>query len=330
MEVLLSYIIPVYNVEQYIEECVDSVLRQNERDIEVVLVDDGSTDKSGSLCDKLTEQYDKVRTIHKRNMGPSAARNDGLDAANGIYVTFVDSDDRIAEGTVNAILEWIRRGGADLCFMGAVKLYEDGTTEPLGDEIRQNEVRDADKLQAMHCLSLKPKFPGSACTKIFRKAFLEGNGIRFPNDRRMHEDLYFVMQCIEKAATYDALEMPYYIYRQGREGSRSQSPSERSYQDLIRFVKEMTDHYTRDKKPVNREAAYLMASVAYEYSLLVWKYCLLPERLKKETLLFLKTYRWIMRFSHNRRIAAIRTVSGMLGIPATSRILDYYMKRGSR
>ena len=97
---LISIVIPVYNVEQYLGECVDSVIAQTYREWEIILIDDGSTDSSGSICDGYAKKDDRVRVVHQTNGGVSSARNAGIEAANGEYLMFVDSDDTIIPETL--------------------------------------------------------------------------------------------------------------------------------------------------------------------------------------------------------------------------------------
>lgn len=140
MSPVLSFIIPVYNVEAYLKKCINSILEQSGADCEVILVDDGSTDGSGLICDDFSEKNTNVRVLHQKISGHSAARNAGLKMAVGEYVSFVDSDDYIGQGCVKEILNWIKTTDADICFMEGYKLFSDGTTESLGDEIDRSQI----------------------------------------------------------------------------------------------------------------------------------------------------------------------------------------------
>jgi len=327
MDILLSYIIPVYNVEDYLEECVFSILNQEHTGVEIILVDDGSTDRSAQICDEIAAQYPEVITLHEKNSGPSIARNIGIDAARGLYIAFMDSDDRIVRGSIPIIRKWILEEHTDICFMDASKLYLDGSKKPLGDMIAKSGVRNNNKLEAMRYLSARPKFSGAPWSKLYRKAFLDINHIRFPEDRRMHEDLYFVEKCIAYAQSYDALEMPYYEYRQDRSGSRTLSSIERNYIDLEKFVRETASEYTKDQRPNNEEAECVMSFVAYEYSVLLWKYASLPESLKKDAKAFLSDYKWVIKYGKAKRIIAVRKFLNLFGIEITSKAMEIYYKK---
>ena len=110
----ISVIIPVYNVEKYLSDCVESVLRQTYTDLEIILVDDGSKDASGRICDDYAKQDLRVRVIHKQNGGLSSARNAGIESANGQYLYFLDSDDWIAENAIELLYEAIKNTQSDL------------------------------------------------------------------------------------------------------------------------------------------------------------------------------------------------------------------------
>ena len=116
MNKLVSIIIPVYNVEKYLAECIESVLKQTYQNIEILLIDDGSPDNSGKICDEYEEKDSRVRVIHKENGGVSSARNVGLEQANGEYITFIDSDDFVSESYIEELYIALENGNSDLAF----------------------------------------------------------------------------------------------------------------------------------------------------------------------------------------------------------------------
>lgn len=323
--VLLSFIIPVYNVEQYLQECVRSIISQYIEGCEIILVDDGSTDASGRICDELAAEKEYITVIHQENAGVSAARNIGLKIAAGEYITFVDSDDRIAEDSISEMITWIKNEDADLCFLSGIKFYPDGTQEPIGDGIIRKDIKNRKKRDVLEYLSTRPKFPGSPCTKIYRKAYLEKNGIVFPNDRRMCEDLGFCRDVILNAETYDALDIPYYEYRQNREGSRTDIFSERAFFGMGLFVKESVEKLTDKQKPIEDMAGYAMSFAAYEYCIMLWRYHHLQKIQKKEAFLFLEEYAWVLQFGRTRKIKMIRIAKKILGTKIVAKLLDCYM-----
>lgn len=133
-QALISVIIPVYNVEEYLRECVDSVIKQTYANLEIILVDDGSTDSSGKICDEYAEKDSRITVIHKNNEGPSKTRNAGLKRATGKYIYFLDSDDFIAENAIENLASTAESNQADLVFFDAFSFSDDDS------EIKQGYI----------------------------------------------------------------------------------------------------------------------------------------------------------------------------------------------
>ena len=121
----VSVIVPVYKVEKYIRRCVDSIVLQTYKNIEVILVDDGSPDQCGDICDDYANKYSYIKVIHQENRGQAAARNTGVSFSTGDYVTFVDSDDFITSDYVETLVGLVSRYGTDVAIAGFVYQYED-------------------------------------------------------------------------------------------------------------------------------------------------------------------------------------------------------------
>lgn len=320
-QILLSFIIPVYNVYQYLNECIDSIVHQIEPECELVLVDDGSTDGSGRICDERAEQDQHIRVIHKANGGLSSARNEGMAHARGKYIAFVDSDDRIADNAIPALLRWIQEGGSDICFMKAIKFFPNGSSESLGDGIQYAAVHEKSKEQVIAHLSTRPKYPGSACTKIFRKDFLDRWEIHFPYDRRSSEDLAFVLHCLQKAESFDSIPVPYYEYRQARAGSITYSKSAEHYSDLLTFVTESAAILAPEGKPVTKLDRDMLSFVAYEYSLLLWLYDMQTGEKRIAAKQHLRKYRWVLKYGKSIRIRMICLIHAVCGTEMTSKLI---------
>lgn len=303
MQRLLSIIVPVYNVEQYLQECVESMMQTDMEQVEIILVDDGSKDSSGRICDELSTRYPCVRCMHKENAGVSRARNDGLSIAKGKYVAFVDADDRLAEGSVQAVLRWTAGSEADICFMQALKFFPDGTQMDLGDRINSDGICGRGKVDVLRYIASRPKYPGSACTKLFKNQFLYEQKLKFPTDRTNGEDLAFVLECLLKANSFHALDIPYYEYRQGRTGSASNSITEKSFWQLSMFVCESTSCLTKNGKPVDVAERYAMSFVSYEYMVLLMYYEALRKRGSGEVKAmraYLKEKEWVMNYARSK------------------------------
>ena len=145
---LISFIVPIYNVERYLQKCVDSILAQSYSNIEVVLVDDGSTDESVAICDSYANRDKRVQVIHKENGGASSARNEGLSFAHGSYIAFIDSDDYVSPSMAEKLLDAISKTDSDLAMCNFAYTDELGNiTESFSDDTKAGEYRPEELLR---------------------------------------------------------------------------------------------------------------------------------------------------------------------------------------
>ena len=218
-----SIIIPVYQVAPYLRCCLDSVTGQRFRDREILLVDDGSTDGSGAICDEYREKHPDIRVIHQQNQGLSGARNAGLDAAKGEWILFIDSDDWIAPDMLETLFAEMQRHPADEYGFNLQKANERGEmTEKLLFVPEHTEHRFADERQRFsfyEALLLRYRRGWEACGRVFRRAVIEEHHLRFqPTREVLAEDLLFTAEYSLYIRNYFALCHVFYIYRQ-REAS---------------------------------------------------------------------------------------------------------------
>lgn len=207
MKELISVIVPVYNVVPYLSKCVESICFQSYRITEIILVDDGSTDGSGAICDKWARKDSRIKVIHKENGGLSDARNAGIEAASGSYFMFVDSDDTITPDTVERLYQAAEENGCPIAVCNMVRIYDDGTTEAFYRPVDQLTVWEGqERFETL-------KQP-SACNKLFRADLFEG--VRFPKGK-FYEDT-FVYHVLAHRASKIALtghDGYYYLSRRG-------------------------------------------------------------------------------------------------------------------
>lgn len=231
-----SVIIPVYNVRNYLPACIESVLSQTFTDFEVILVDDGSTDGSGELCNEYAGKDDRIKVIHQVNSGLSAARNAGIDAALGEYLAFLDSDDYWSSPQMLMQLDAYIAGGADIAVFGV---------EILGDEKAQKMYRhiiELDQLPSMwydtgtHYLRAVLErdicYPWWACRYVFRKSLWKDESVRFPVGKK-YEDLATTYKLFLKAGRVVVFPDKYYVYRIGRPDQITFGRSYSSWRDQL-------------------------------------------------------------------------------------------------
>ena len=230
---LVSIVIPVYNVEKYVEECVKSVLKQTYKDIEIILVVDGATDSSGEICDNLKKQDNRIVVIHKKNGGLSDARNVGIANAKGKYVCFIDSDDIVSDDYVQSMMNNMVNG-IKMVACGYCRYYDSGKKQM----INYNDInRYFEGIEAQKYLNILGYYNVSACNKMFDKALF--NDIKFPIGRKS-EDWYVMYKLIETAGGIYYNSDVKYFYRQ-RRGSITKSTNVN--EDAIEAAKEVYRYY---------------------------------------------------------------------------------------
>lgn len=224
----VSVIVPLYNVENYVRSCLDSIVEQTLQQIEVICVDDGSTDHSADIASEYVQKYPNFTLIQKENGGLSSARNAGMDAAHGRYLYFLDGDDFIISNALQEICEKADKEDLDIVYFDAFTLYENDTVKEANAEYLNHYRRNHDYSGITSGQSMFQQmqenhdFFSSVCMQLFRKSFIEENGIRF-YDGILHEDNLFSLQCAILAARVNYLNTPYFCRRM-RSGSIMTAP----------------------------------------------------------------------------------------------------------
>ena len=210
----LSVVVPAYNVADYLADSLASILGQSHQALEVVVVDDGSTDATGDLADKIADADPRVRVVHQANAGLGAARNAGVGHASGEYLAFADSDDLVVEDAYALLVGSLERTGSDLA-VGAMERF-DGDRRFMTPLMRQNHEQTAYGLTVEDApLMLADVF---AVNKVFRRAFWDEADLSFPTDVR-YEDQPTLTRAFLAASHFDALEDPVYLWRVRSDGS---------------------------------------------------------------------------------------------------------------
>ena len=215
MNSLVSVIVPVYNVEKYLDKCIKSILNQKYRNIEIILVDDGSTDSSGSICDSYAKKDDRIKVIHKKNGGLSSARNTGIDEAKGEYIGFVDSDDYIDEDMYETMVKKLIDNNSDIVICSKVIEYSNGKI--LKNNYKEKLIKD--NIEGLKQLNSYKVFDMSACDKLYKISLFKN--IRFPFGKKC-EDYYTMFKLISKCKKILYIPNCYYHYFQ-RENSISRN-----------------------------------------------------------------------------------------------------------
>ena len=202
--IILSVIIPVYNVEEHIRKCVNSILINKSRNIEIILVDDGSSDKSGVICDQIAEADSSVRVVHKKNGGVSKARNTGLAVAKGEYIGFVDSDDYVAGNYVDSLIEVLDTESPDIVQYGFERISNKKSYKVCAAR-KRSYSRNSNYI-------LKEYYAHGVWSYFFRSDLIRQNQIVFPENIAYSEDQAFIAKCFLVSSSITVISERLYFY----------------------------------------------------------------------------------------------------------------------
>lgn len=229
----ISVIVPIYNVEKYLEKCLDSILNQTYRYLEVILVNDGSTDSSKNICLHYEKLDERILLVSQENKGLSAARNKGLELATGDYIIFIDSDDYIAENMLEILINNIMEYDADIATCGIYNVYIDKKQALY--EKKEKYVCDAE--EAYRQILIGKKVPASICNKLIKRTCI--SGLSFPQGKH-YEDAFFHVDLMQrvKYVCIDTEPLYYYVHRSGSITTGQYQKS--SYDIVLAYEKNMS------------------------------------------------------------------------------------------
>ncbi len=210
----LSVVIPVYNVESYVEECMDSVIGQSYKNLEIICVNDGSTDKSGPIVEKYSEKDSRVTVINQNNSGVSEARNKGIDRASGEYITFVDPDDRLEPSAYEIAMSHFEKEDVDILVWGYKVFPFSGTWYAKAGSV-SDKLYKSDSINAY----FNEKSSTVVWNKIYKSSLIKNNSIHFKKGLKYGEDIHFNLLIFPKAKNIKFIPDKLYNYRVKREGS---------------------------------------------------------------------------------------------------------------
>ena len=248
---LISVIIPVYNVEDYLHYAIESLEKQTYKNFEIILVNDGSTDDSGKLCDEYSEKYSNVRVFHKENGGLSDARNYGVKKANGEFITFLDPDDYLENYSLELLSEIQKRYGCDLVStrVKSTEAHNNYSEHVLVEKDFENTISMNNNV-FLEEACYDNVATVSACGKLYRKSILE---ISFPKGR-IYEDLYIISEHVSKAnkIVHTPIQIYNYYKRQGSIVNSKFTPKQYDFFDAIIYNKKVIkEKYNNEEEIVS-------------------------------------------------------------------------------
>ncbi len=319
-----SVIMPVFNVEKYIRKSVDSVLNQTYQNIEVLLVDDGSTDNCPKICDDYAELDSRVRVIHKKNGGLSDARNFGIDAASGDYVVFLDSDDYWSSDTaLEKAARKLEMEKSDVMLFFFKYLFEDENNRitEYNSEFEKIEINMESKKTQLTDLIKNNIYISSAWAKIIKRQLFKDNDLYFVKGV-YSEDIEWSARLMMYASSFSVLNESFYIYIQ-RGTSIAHSLRRKNIVDAKNNVMKalaMADSIDEELKEA------FMNYISYQYITVLNVSCVCKDDIRDE-IRDMKNYTYLLDYHWNPKVKKIYTFNKIFGFNMMMKLLSFYIRK---
>lgn len=323
----VSYILPIYNVEKYLSECVESILVQTYRDFEILLVDDGSPDNCPALCDEWAKKDSRIKALHKPNGGLSDARNYGLEHAQGDYVVFVDSDDFWVNKDCLQRLMNVVDAHPECDFIGfnCSYYYSDSKTYNKWVAYDESLSKPTDKDTVLRSLVASGTFPMSACLKILKRKSLSEINLNFIKGL-LSEDIPWFIDLLEGTKKCMFINDYIYAYRQGVVGSISNSFSVRNFNSILRIID--NELQKLEGRTFNEKTKdYIKSFLAYDLCICLGGLGQLEKSVRNEYYEKLKPYKWLLKFRQNPKVKKVSILNSLVGFRLTRFFLEFYFSR---
>lgn len=323
----VSFILPIYNVEKYLSECVESILIQTYRDFEILLVDDGSPDNCPALCDEWAKKDSRIKALHKPNGGLSDARNYGLEHAQGDYVVFVDSDDFWVNKDCLQRLMNVVDAHSECDFIGFNCSYYYSDTKTYNKWVAYDESlsKPTDKDIVLRSLVASGTFPMSACLKIIKRKSLSEINLNFIKGL-LSEDIPWFIDLLEGSKKCMFINDYIYAYRQGVSGSITNSYGVKNLNSILTIIdNELKKLKVRTFNEKTKD--YIKSFLAYELCICLGGLGQLEKSVRNEYYEKLKPYKWLLKFRQNPKVKKVSILNSLVGFRLTRFFLEFYFSR---
>lgn len=319
-----SVVIPIYNVDKYLQRCVDSVLKQEFDNIEIILVDDGSPDSSPQICDRYAKKDKRILAIHKQNGGLSSARNAGIKSANGKYIIFLDSDDFWeGENCLNNIYARIKfKEQTDVLFYRCMDYSSITNTKLVSQkEYDCDFIKNNSRDEVLNYLFKNELFPGAAWLIVTRRDFLIDNDLFFIEGIKA-EDIDWLLNVFLKAQKFEAINDALYIYVKYRTDSITGTADIKSAKDILFTINKWLRELEKEIYINTRENVYKYLLKHYLCAVLILDK--LPREKKNEMISVMKDYCMLLKYDMSLKGKICRWVYKFGGLGCLSKLLNLY------
>lgn len=325
-ETLLSIIIPMYNLERYISYCLDSIVSQANENTEIILIDDGSKDKTREICDNYCKKYNYIKYFYQENAGVSVARNKGLKKAIGEYILFVDGDDWIINDSIPQIIDKIKNNRE-------VDIIAGDFVKSRNNKIKNKKEKTIPNLieynypQNLIKLFETNKFnPSLWCNVIKRKLFFD-NDIFLDENVKYTEDMDCMIQLFLKAKKIDLLKKPFYVYRRNQM-SATHSCSLKRVDDTMNFVIKWNNRLKEIESEELKK--HLFNFVQYQYSIVVGLLFILPKNEQIKIINKIKEYEYLLTKGAGKKGKMVYYNYKLFGFQIVGKLMAMYIKLKSK
>lgn len=323
----VSFVIPVYKVEQYLDRCVKSIAGQTYRNIEIILVDDGSPDNCSMLCDRYAIEDSRIKSMHKKNGGLSDARNYGTKKASGDYLIYVDSDDFWMHDDDLEKLVKIASRNPDVDFIGfnCSYYYSDKDSYSPWSLYDSALSTPKEKNEAIRLLTSTSSMVMSASMKMLKRELVEKKELYFI-EKQLSEDIPWFINLLDSCKKCMFVNLNVYAYRQGVSGSITHNIGERNIDCLISIIEsELRKIDTRSFDKDAKEC--IMSFLAYEYSIVLGYLQFLDRKTAQEKYEYLKRFKYLLDYTQDPKVKKVNKVYKILGLKLTTRLLQIKVKK---
>lgn len=323
-EPLFSIIVPVYNTEKEIERCVRSVTCQTFRDFELILVDDGSRDNSGALCDAFAAEDARTKAIHQENSGSSEARNSGIRAAIGSYLLFLDSDDLWSDPeALEKLAAIIRKDPVDVVCFG-VEIYDDDGKFVKARIPTEPEGTDKSKEAVLRHLVYTNQYFSASYVKAIKKEFFYESDLFFTKGLVSGEDGEWSARVMVGCRSIAVFPSAFYKRIRRKEGGITSSIGKKNILDVFRAIDNGMEFIERKAESETLREIYL-EYWAYQYAMLYsLAYCLHKDPEYPSVIELFRGYKWLLRYDHVGKVRAVRRLITVVGIRGAIHVLSLY------
>lgn len=299
----ISIIVPIYNVEKYLNDCIESIINQTYKNLEIILVNDGSTDSSLEICEEYARNYENIKVINKKNGGVSDARNKGLENATGTYIIFIDSDDYLAPNSCEILYDAIKESNVEFVTANFAFTNNDGTPwkRPMfSDKFKRTYISIDDYKKSFYLLNC------GIWNKIFKRDFIEKNKLRFEKNLPSEDDIFVTLAFIKAKNSYYVDDVVYY-YRQReiKKGALS-----RSSNCNLDFFKKMNKTYkiVYENFKINNQMNFYKYYYSKRISYILYKFIDSLILTDRERIRILKDMKWFFKIKKDLKIPMVSNI----------------------